>query len=173
MCGTGCCELNPNPLQKEEERGREPFKTVQSSISLMSFRILAFLFSGPAKENSQCGQWLPGGAGVELGVKVGALLLFFTRFMIPRDSPNHIQNIQLHMEFLLLLPVCLTRHLLSFKNNHLDFVFLVNIWVVWWKEPPSRHLQSWIFGRCCMGFFSWNTCGLTVYRSDNLLHHAA
>ena len=129
MCGTGCCELNPNPLQKEEKRGREPFKTVQSSISLMSFRILAFLFSGlhlqkkTASVDSDC----LGGAGVELGVKVGALLLFFTRFMIPRDSPNHIQNIQLHMEFLLLLPVCLTRHLLSFKNNHLDFVFLVNI----------------------------------------------
>ena len=49
-------------------RGREKitFKTVQSSISLMSFRILAFLFCGLfacKRKQPQCGQWRPGESG--------------------------------------------------------------------------------------------------------------
>ena len=79
MCGTGCCELNPNPLQKEEKRGREPFKTVQSSISLMSFRILAFLFSGLFTCKRKQPVWTVtawGGQGWNLGWKWGHCCYF-------------------------------------------------------------------------------------------------
>lgn len=61
------------------------------------------------------------------GKKWGKALLFLvTRLMIPRELPNSPANMKLHKEFLLLPPPCLTRHLLPFKNNHLDFVFLVH-----------------------------------------------
>lgn len=78
MCGTGCCELNPNPLQKEEKRGRELFKTVQSSISLMSFRILAFLFPGLFTCKRKQPVWtVTAWQGVELGVKNGGTAVIF------------------------------------------------------------------------------------------------
>lgn len=64
--------------------------------------------------------------GANLWVKSGAgLCCFLLQGSQYSDSPNHIPNIQLHKKFLLLPLHCLTRHLVSFKNNHWD---LFSLW---------------------------------------------
>lgn len=124
------------------------------------------------KKQLRCGQWLPREGGT-WGEKWGsALLLCVMRFMIPRSS-------QSHSRYSASQGVSFTTSTLSYKALTLvlklsfGFCFPCEQLSTVMKEPSSSHLQSVNCWQVPYGFFSRSTCGLTVYTSDNLLHHAA